>query len=309
MFPQEIIDLIVDQLRTSPFALKSCSLVSSRWAARSREHLFARVAIRSDRLRLWCWNITPGPTGVSRYTTHLLLLASANHADDEAWFEPDPLIHASDHFASFTNVHTLDIIRWKFLDEEEYTASFTQVALTIRILRITAPILDTPAFLSFVTFFNRAESVHISQPRTTAEQVVALDLVPAPGTFICWKSLHLLDFSITSLPLLVGIAQLPIQLVDLSVGLYSPYYHDDFFTVLLQACSGTLQTLRLCRSAGGKAPSLKFSSPPTHERLKNHYPRLRLHTPYRYLLFPSSGPFNSALYLVWGGYGRRHSCP
>lgn len=267
MFPQEIIDLVIDQLQVSPFTLKSCSLVSRRWTARSQRYLFARVVIRSDRLRHWCWNITPGPTGVSPYTTHLSLSASANHFDDEAWFEPHQLAHASDHLNSFTNVHTLDIIRWKFLDEETYAAPFAQIAPKVRTLRITAPILDSSAFLAFATFFNRADSIYISHPRVMTEEFVTPDPIPIPGTIIHWTSLHLLDLSNTGLPLLNGIAQLPLRITNLSVGLPPPSYHSNFFTALLQACSETLQALQLCRSTGGKAQPLKYPYQPTDSRV------------------------------------------
>ncbi|KAF9651967.1 hypothetical protein BDM02DRAFT_322136 [Thelephora ganbajun] len=67
VLPQEIVDLIIDQLQTSPSTLRSCSLVSRRWTARSQKHLFSRVVIRSNCLRSRRRKITPGPTGVSHY--------------------------------------------------------------------------------------------------------------------------------------------------------------------------------------------------------------------------------------------------
>jgi len=252
MLPQEIIELIIDQLRTSPSALKSCSLVSRGWAARSQKHLFARVIIRSDCLRRWCRKIPPGPTGMSSLTGHLVLVASADPFKREAWFEPNLLIHASDHLSSFTNVHTLDVIRWKFSNEDVYTAPFSRIALTIHSLRITAPALDSSAFLTFATFFGRAESVYIIRPHITVQESATPDLVPTASTVISWTSLHLLDFADTGLPLLNAIAQLPLRVTNLTVGLRSPSYHSSSLTVLLRACSKTLQTLRLCRSAGGE---------------------------------------------------------
>ena len=269
MFPQEIVDLIIDQLQASPFALKSCSLVSRQWTPRSQRHLFARVVIRSDRLRHWCWNITPGPTGVSPYTTHLSLFASADHSNDEGWFEPNQLAHASDHLGSFTNVRTLDIVRWKFLDDETYTPPFTQLAPTVHTLRITSPILDSSAFLTFVTFFDRAESVYISHPRVMMGEFANPDPIPIPKTVTRWTSLQLLDLSHAGLPLLDGIAQLPLRLTNLSVGLHSSSYHNNSFTALLQACSETLQALRLCRSTGGEAQFSKHPYQTTHARLKS----------------------------------------
>lgn len=252
MLPQEVVDLIIDQLEANPAALKSCSLVSRQWVARTQKHLFARVVIRSDNLRRWCQSIAPGPIGVSPYTTHLVLVAAANPLMEEPWFDPNLLKHASDHLSSFTDVHTLDVIRWKFSNEEEYTAPFAQIALTIRTLRVTSPILDPLTFLPFIAFFPRAESISIVHPQVTIEEFVAPDLLPTPSIAFCWTSLRLLDLSDKSLPLLDWIAQLPLRLIGLSIGLQSQSYHNDSLAGLLRASSETLQTLQLCRSAGGE---------------------------------------------------------
>ena len=253
MLPQEIVDLVIDHLQTSASALHSCSLVSRRWTARSQKHLFARVVIRSDSLRRWCRNIIPGPTGVSSYTSHLALVASANPSEEEACPGPNLLMHASDHLGSFTNVHALDVVRWEFQDEELYTVPFKQIALSTRTLTVITPVLHSSTFLAFITLFERAKSVYIIHPHIPTEESVILDLFPTSSAVICWQSLHLLDFADSSLPLLKWIAQLPLRLTNLSVGLRSPSYHDSLLTTLLRAGSETLQTIQLCRSAGGKA--------------------------------------------------------
>ncbi|KAF9785809.1 hypothetical protein BJ322DRAFT_1107700 [Thelephora terrestris] len=266
MLPQEVVDLIIDQLEGYPAALKSCSLVSRQWAARSQKHLFARVVIRSDYLRRWCKRITPGSTGVSSYTTHLVLVAAANPLVEEPWFDPNLLRHASDHLCSFTDVHNLDVIRWKFSDEEDYTAPFAQIALSTRTLRVTSPVLDSLTFLPFIAFFYRAESISVTHPQVTIEEFVVPDLLPTPSTTFCWTSLRLLDLSDKSLPLLDWIARLPLRLINLSIGLQSQSYHNNSLISLLQASSETLQTLQLCRSAGGPLSAavtpLPLSLPP-----------------------------------------------
>ena len=254
MLPQEIVDLVIDQLEGSPAALKSCSLVARGWAARSQKHLFERVIIRSDNLRRWCQTIKPGSTGVSPYTTYLVLVAAAQPFKEDPWFEPSLLRHASDNLGSFINVHTLDVIRWKFSDEglESYTAPLARIASTTRSLRLTCPVLDSSAFFSFITFFNRAESVSIICPQITTEELSTPSLLLTPSTPFCWTSLRLLDFSDKGLPLLDWIAQFPLRLIELSVGVQSQSYHSSSLTLLLRACSATLKTLQLCRSAGGE---------------------------------------------------------
>ncbi|KAF9645493.1 hypothetical protein BDM02DRAFT_3120176 [Thelephora ganbajun] len=45
LIPQELVDLIIDNLHTDKPALKTCSLVARAWVARSRYHLFHKVEI------------------------------------------------------------------------------------------------------------------------------------------------------------------------------------------------------------------------------------------------------------------------
>lgn len=300
MLPQEIVDFVVDQLEDSPAALKSCSLVSRRWTARSQKHLFKRVVIRSDRLRCWCQRIKPGSVGVSPYTVHLVLVAATNPFKGDPWFEPNLLRHASDHLSSFINVHTLDVVRWKFSDEELFVAPFEQIALTTRSLRVTCPALDSSTFLTFITFFNRAESISIVHPQVTIEESVTPNLLLTPSTKLCWTSLHLLNFSDGGLPLLDWISRLPLRLINLSVGLQSQSYHSSSLTLLLRASSATLQTLQLCRSAGGEFGFTlsKLLFQPAHERSKIHCLQLLLPFLCRYLPFRNYDPFDSALYLA-----------
>ncbi|KAJ7605938.1 hypothetical protein DFH06DRAFT_254195 [Mycena polygramma] len=44
-FPGEIVDSIIDQLKTDKSALQACSLVSQQWVPRSRLHLFAAISL------------------------------------------------------------------------------------------------------------------------------------------------------------------------------------------------------------------------------------------------------------------------
>ncbi|KAF8214658.1 hypothetical protein K438DRAFT_1562809, partial [Mycena galopus ATCC 62051] len=44
-FPGELIDSVVDHLKTDKAALLACSLVSTQWLPRSRQHLFWSVSL------------------------------------------------------------------------------------------------------------------------------------------------------------------------------------------------------------------------------------------------------------------------
>jgi len=114
--PQDVVDLIVDQLslpadRDWSWYLKDASLVSTAWVNRSQHHLFSTVKFSGRRgVKWWCSKIKPGPYGVSRHVRTLTL------GDLDPCFPP-PL--ASDlevelepslpHLTSFKNLQELII--------------------------------------------------------------------------------------------------------------------------------------------------------------------------------------------------------
>ena len=73
-FPVELLDYIVDHLHDVRDALESCCLVSTSWIPRTRRHLFAKVAFRSENdLQSWK-NVFPEPsTSPACYTDHLVI--------------------------------------------------------------------------------------------------------------------------------------------------------------------------------------------------------------------------------------------
>ena len=46
--PPELCDHIIDQLRDNPDALKTCSVVSKSWTARSQKHIFSTINFAGD---------------------------------------------------------------------------------------------------------------------------------------------------------------------------------------------------------------------------------------------------------------------
>jgi len=92
--------------------------------------------------------------------------------------------------------------------------------------------------------------VSIIHPRISTEEFRTPNPLPTQSTTLRWTSLHLLDCSDKGLLLLDWIAQLPLRLINLTVGLQSQSYHSSSLTLLLRASSATLQSLQLCRSAG-----------------------------------------------------------
>ena len=71
--PQEMIDLIIDNLRGEPKTLKSCSIVSKSWAYRTRKHLFNHVVFRPSGPPIGQWKETfPDPTISPAHNTRTL---------------------------------------------------------------------------------------------------------------------------------------------------------------------------------------------------------------------------------------------
>ena len=67
--PAELLDPIVDYLRDTRDALKSCCLVSISWVPRTRMHLFAKVTFKtSEHLQSWKTTFPDPSTSPARHT-------------------------------------------------------------------------------------------------------------------------------------------------------------------------------------------------------------------------------------------------
>ena len=89
--PPEILDIIVNQLRDEPTALKACCVVSKSWIHRTRTHLFARVEFRAPNSRIELWKKTfPDPSNSPACHTRSLSICglsvtTAEDADTSDW--------------------------------------------------------------------------------------------------------------------------------------------------------------------------------------------------------------------------------
>ena len=73
ILPQEILDLIIDDLHDEPAALKACCLVSSAWVHRTRNHLFARIEFNTFTCPIGRWRETfPDPTNSPAHNARAL---------------------------------------------------------------------------------------------------------------------------------------------------------------------------------------------------------------------------------------------
>ena len=129
--PQDVVDLIVDQLPLSADYkwrrhLQAISLVSTTWVNRSQHHLFSTVKFHhSVDIERWSSKIKPGPYGVSRHVRVLALGGRCSYTAST----PRPL--ASDveaalpHFVSFKNLQEL------ILDRADITLASLEVLTPI----------------------------------------------------------------------------------------------------------------------------------------------------------------------------------
>ena len=104
--PQDIVDLIVDQLHSTALycgnSLRATSLVSTAWVNPSQRRLFATLHLySSSAVQRWCSRIRPGPHGISR---HVRVLRLSSQLVVSGILET-----ALPHFASFQNLRELDI--------------------------------------------------------------------------------------------------------------------------------------------------------------------------------------------------------
>ena len=103
VFPQEIIDDIIDHFQDDPRNLRTCSLVARSWVPRSRRSLFRDVSFPGkNRFERWCKAIPPGPDKIASYTRVLRL--------SDPWsklMDPDFLQSHLPHFTSFRSLQGL----------------------------------------------------------------------------------------------------------------------------------------------------------------------------------------------------------
>ena len=111
--PQDIVDLIVDQLYQpmlyeTKHYLRATSLVSTTWVNRSQYHLFSTVEFNTSRnVKRWCCRIQPDPDGVSRHVRVLAVGPQRRDSTGPTTPLADRYIRAAlPHLASFKNLQT-----------------------------------------------------------------------------------------------------------------------------------------------------------------------------------------------------------
>jgi hypothetical protein len=152
-FPPEILDIIVNQLRDEPTALKSCCVASKSWIHRTRIHLFASVEFRAPNSHIKLWKKTfPDPSNSPAHHTRSLSICglSAITAEDA---------DASDWIRTF---HNLVHLHLECLAGDRISlAPFCGLSPTLRSLSLRATPLEV---LDFICSFPLLEDLVLVLP-------------------------------------------------------------------------------------------------------------------------------------------------
>ena len=162
--PQEIIDKIIDEIAgdgsfLSYFlisALKACSVVSSAWHHRSRNHLFRRIWFSNRSFLEWCTNVRPGEDGPSRHVTFIGFRPR---------FTVDLIRTSPSHISSFTNLQTLELHQISLLGDED-AVYLGDLGRAVRELRLQQCSMTIDWFVQFLKQLTNLEDLHLSDIRT-----------------------------------------------------------------------------------------------------------------------------------------------
>ena len=130
--PQDIVDLIIDQLCSATLycgsSLRATSLVSTAWVNPSQRHLFFTLCLYSSSdVRKWCSRIRPGPHGISRHVRVLKLSSRLVISGIPETTLP--------HFTSFQNCH-------RAIFHAHFPTVFSTLSPTHSFISFTLPLLS-----------------------------------------------------------------------------------------------------------------------------------------------------------------------
>lgn len=161
MFPQEVIDGMIDWVGVTSVGqrdphLRSCSLVARSWVQRSRRHLFHSIELASTSdISNWIENIRPGVSGVSRYVRELWM-----GCNWDQWSQRFP---SAEHLRSFTHVKELRLTYWRGgqATKEEVEEAFGGFGSSVRSLSVSLPRGDSSSFLHLLSLFPHLDDLSI----------------------------------------------------------------------------------------------------------------------------------------------------
>ena len=180
VFPQEIIDDIIDHFQDdpSPKNLQTCSLVARSWVPRSRRSLFRDVSFPGkNRFERWCKAIPPGPDGIASYTRILRLSDPWERLMDPAFLQN----HIA-HFASFRSLQSLVffLVDLSPFDRNTITGCFHQFESVKSLIfyNVASPITNILLLTYLFPNLRRLDIEDLKPPKDMIVMDVPVDVEP-----------------------------------------------------------------------------------------------------------------------------------
>ena len=237
--PQELVEDVIDRFSNDHRMLVTCSLVGKTWLARSRHHLFNRVALNKDGATKWSSSIRPGLDGVS-YLVRTLTLQQTQGC---RWLGTESLDAMTDHFSSFQHVENLSVTWLDLSDFEPGSLAFhfAHYGSSLRSLRLSYLSADYSTLISFLELFPNLEDLLIHTPDLCDDDPPLRISRTSP---VLRRSLKLLSFDLASSPFISRIASLDLRFSSISV-FDCEFLYGCPLTNLLEASCSSLRHLEL----------------------------------------------------------------
>ena len=249
VFPQEIIDDIIDHFQDAPKDLQTCSLVAKSWVPRSRRSLFMDVCFPGPyKFERWCKTIPPGPDGVASYTRILRL--------SDPWeklMDPDLL---QNHLAHFTSFRSLQSLVFYLVD----LSSFDRISITncfrhfetvqcLLFCRVQSPITNILLLTYLFPNLQRLDIVELKPPK----DMIVMDVPPEAEPFMLQTletaptlrgSFCMTDIPVGASQLLFWFLKFPLSFEDIRIT-ECDWTSTDPLSRLIDACGPKLRLLEI----------------------------------------------------------------
>ena len=237
--PQEILDLIIDNLHHEPTTLNTCCLVSKSWVPRARKYLFVRIKLNPLGRHLKQWRETfPDPTNSPAHNTRTLFICHPM------------LITAApaETLLTFCGVVHLDVDTDLLNDRAVSLVPLLGFSPAIRSLRLTFASLPNSTIFNLACSFPLLEDLALIS-RARRLRHVAWSSTSTPPRFTGSLELRLME----------GIYPTVLLLLDLPNGLHFtaiavPWFSDrdvESTMDLVSRCSDTLESLTITNCLSG----------------------------------------------------------
>ena len=254
LIPQEILDEIIDAIAGGPRAipqpfrqtiLRECSLVARSWTRRSQRHIFSSVTLTPENIDSWCSINTQNPDSLAHYVRILEVKQNDEHGNTK--FEQDGMDAALPHL-NFPNLEDLILVQWDNLATFSLPRTFGHYSTpSLRSIAIIDSISNGDVLLELASIFHSVDEFVIDCAYTTDERSTRTFSFPDR---IGWRTLRMVSIDDSMMAVLNVIAGLHLQCQALDIS-YELLDDPGPIMRLIQACSGTLKSMRLEQTYSG----------------------------------------------------------